>query len=93
MQKVTAANQGNRPSVFDRLTSQAAQGNTAAAATASTVVRRLQRSAAAAKKQGNVITYGHDRLDQPDQHKVLICKSDVQRRELSGTFCTQCNAH
>ena len=53
MQKVAAASEGNKPSVFDRLTSQAAQGNTAAAATASTVVRRLQRSAAAAQKQGN----------------------------------------
>ena len=53
MQKVAAANESNKPSVFDRLTSQAAQGNTAAAATASTVVRRLQRSAAAAQKQGD----------------------------------------
>ena len=63
MQKVTASKQGSKPSVFDRLTSQAAQGNTAAAATASAVVRRLQRSATAAKKQGNAMTYGHDRLD------------------------------
>lgn len=53
MQKVTAASQDNKPSVFDRLTSQAAEGNAAAAATASTVVKRLQRSAAAAKRQGD----------------------------------------
>ena len=43
-----APTQPNRPSVFDRLTTQAAQGNNAAAVTASAVVRRLQRSAAAA---------------------------------------------
>lgn len=53
MQKVTAASQDNKPSVFDRLTSQAAQGNAAATATASTVVKSLQRSAAAAKRQGD----------------------------------------
>ena len=48
MRQVAAPTQPNRPSVFDRLTIQAAKGNNAAAVTASAVVRRLQRSAAAA---------------------------------------------
>ena len=48
MREVAAPAQPNRPSVFDRLTNQAAQGNNAAAVTASAVVKRLRKSAAAA---------------------------------------------
>ena len=58
MRQVSAPNHPNRLSVFDRLTSQAAQGNNAAAVTASAVVRQLRRSAAAAAadSQGNAAT-------------------------------------
>ena len=48
MRQVAAPSQPNKPSVFDRLTIQAAGGNSAAAVTASAVVRQLRRSAAAA---------------------------------------------
>ncbi len=48
MRQVAAPSQPNKPSVFDRLTTQAAKGNSAAAVTASAVVRQLRQSAAAA---------------------------------------------
>lgn len=48
MRQVAGPPQPNRPSVFDRLTIQAAKGNNAAAVTASAVVRQLRRTAAAA---------------------------------------------
>lgn len=58
MRQVAGPSKPNQPSVFDRLTSQAAHGNSAAAVTASAVVRRLRRSvaAAAAGSQGNTLT-------------------------------------
>ena len=57
MRQVAGPTQPNRPSVFDRLTSQAAHGNSAAAVTASAVVRRLRKTAAAAAagSQGNTL--------------------------------------
>ena len=48
MRQVAAPSQLHRLSVFDRLTTQAAQGNSAAAVTASAVVKQLRKSAAAA---------------------------------------------
>ena len=65
MRQVAAPPQPNRPSVFDRLTIQAAKGNNAAAVTASAVVRQLRRSAAAAavSSEGDLLlcaSFGHD---------------------------------
>ena len=48
MREVAGPPQSNRPSIFDRLTIQAAKGNSAAAVTASAVVRQLRRTVAAA---------------------------------------------
>lgn len=65
MRQVAGPPEPNRPSVFDRLTIQAAKGNNAAAVTASAVVRQLRRTAAAAavSSEGDLplcASFGHD---------------------------------
>ena len=64
MRQVAAPPQPNRPSVFDRLTIQAAKGNNAAAVTASAVVRQLRQlpSAAVVSSEGDFLlcaSFGH----------------------------------
>ncbi|DBA80348.1 TPA: hypothetical protein ACH3X2_007295 [Trebouxia sp. C0005] len=74
MRQVAAPSQPNKPSVFDRLTIQAAKGNSAAAVTASAVVRQLQRSAAAAAA-----------TEGPDSSDILALKQQLKLMEQEVT--------
>ncbi|DBA73496.1 hypothetical protein WJX77_009911 [Trebouxia sp. C0004] len=71
MRQVAAPSQPNKPSVFDRLTIQAAGGNSAAAVTASAVVRQLRQSAAA--------------TEGPDSRDILALKQQLKMMEQEVT--------